>query len=126
MDKQFESFGNSIKLIKSPCKNNEDSEKFKAMKDVYEELLGKWDKYSKTIMRLKSDMSKITGEYDKNIELLLKKIDKNKNDKTLKDIVKKFNKKILSYKVKIRNLEETLISSEKEWEELRAENQRIL
>lgn len=65
-------------------------------------------------MRLKSDMSKITGEYDKNIELLLKKIDKNKNDKTLKDIVKKFNKKILSYKVKIRNLEETLISSEKE------------
>ena len=70
-------------------------------------------------------MSKITGEYDKNIELLLKKIDKNKNDKTLKDIVKKFNKKILSYKVKIRNLEETLISSEKEWEELRVENQRI-
>ena len=59
-------------------------------------------------------MYKITSEYDKNIELLLKKIEKHKNDNTLKDIVKKFNKKILSYKVKIRNLEESLLFSKKE------------
>lgn len=46
------------------------------MQEVYQELLDKWEKYSKTITKLKQYMGKITKEYDKNVELLLQKLEK--------------------------------------------------
>lgn len=78
------------------------------MKEVYEELLSKCEKYSKTITKLKAYMSKITKEYDKNVELLLQKLEKQKNDTAMKETVQKFNKKILTYKLKIRDLQESV------------------
>jgi hypothetical protein len=46
------------------------------MQEVYQELLDKCEKYSKTIIKLKQYMGKITKEYDRNVELLLQKLEK--------------------------------------------------
>lgn len=95
------------------------------MKAVYEELLTKCEKYSKTITKLKTYMSKITKEYDKNIELLLQKLEKQKNNPQLKDAITKYNKKIMGYKMKIRDLQEELEKEKAEKSNALQENEYL-
>lgn len=78
METKFKNFGKNIKQIKVSGYENADPSSAQAMQEVYEELLCKCEKYSKTITKLKTYMSKITKEYDKNIELLLQKLEKQK------------------------------------------------
>lgn len=124
MEKLLLNFSNNIRCIKLGHENTDPS-KAEAMKEVYEELLSKCEKYSKTITKLKAYMSKITKEYDKNVELLLQKLEKQKSDTVMKETVQKFNKKILTYKLKIRDLQESVTQLKDEWDRLESENKKL-
>jgi len=124
MYRQFENFSNSIRGI--PSEDHRKGEgMYQEMKQVYEELLEKCDKYSKIILKLKADMYKITSEYDKNIKVLIDTIEKSKNEPVSKELAKKFNKKILNYKLKIRNLEESLEKSQADYQSILQENEKL-
>lgn len=70
-------------------------------------------------------MTKITSEYDENLEILQEKLQKSKKDYSLKSAMQKFNKKVLGYKCKIRELQEDLCRSEVEKAKLIEENQEL-
>jgi regulator of replication initiation timing len=125
MEKRLEEFGNSIRTIGRSNSEQINKSNAEEMKEVYEELLSKCEKYSKTISKLKSYMGKITKEYDGNIELLMQKLEKQKNDPKVKETIQKYNKKILAYKLKIRDLQENVAALEEENSELQAENSRL-
>lgn len=70
-------------------------------------------------------MAKITSEYDENLEILQEKLSKCKKDYSLKSAMQKFNKKVLGYKCKIRELQEDLCKSEIEKAKLIEQNAEL-
>ena len=125
MEKRLDDFGNSIRTMGKTQNDTTLPSNAEAMREVYDELLNKCEKYSKTITKLKSYMGKITKEYDTNIELLLQKLEKQKNDPKLKETVQKCNKKILCYKLKIRDLQDWVTAMEEENKKLKADNRNL-
>lgn len=93
------------------------------------ELLEKIGMYKEVVTKLKQDLVNITSEYDSNIKNLISKLEKQKQkeieQKHWAELVKKFNKKILGYKVKIRKLQENVQNVKDDYQSVLEENDEL-